>query len=93
MSLKETYNELQLKSDELKKELDLIDQQMIDLQKQIHLIELNPHFLETEVEPLYELLWKSQMDYKKHQTELNTLSLQLQQFTHVLSELTHCVSK
>lgn len=64
MSLKETYNELQLKSDELKKELDLIDQRMIDLQKQIHLIELNPHFLETEVEPLYELLWKSQMDYK-----------------------------
>ena len=72
MSLKETYEELTHKETSIQ-----------------HLwgIETNPHFLETDVAPFYESLWQLQMEYKKNQTKLNMINLQLNQLSHILKDL------
>ena len=87
MSLKETYDDLFFKSSEVQKNLETLKQRMEELDTQIQVIERNPNFLETYVEPLYELLWKARIDYKKQQTEFHTLTLQLQQLNHILEDL------
>lgn len=87
MSLKETYEELQQKASKIKHELASLKTEMTLLEENIHAIELNPNFLETDVQPLYESLWNSHIIYKKYQTELNTLSLQLNQFNHILEDI------
>ena len=84
MSLKETYKDLQQKASKIKHELASLKTEMTLLEENIHGIELNPNFLETDVQPLYESLWNLQMVYKKRQTELNTVTLQLNQLDHIL---------
>ena len=83
MSLKETYEDLQQKASKIKHELASLKTEMTLLEENIHGIELNPNF-ETDVQPLYESLWNLQMAYKKRQTELNTVTLQLNQLDHIL---------
>ena len=84
MSLKETYEDLQQKASKIKHELASLKTEMTLLEENIHGIELNPNFLETDAQPLYESLWNLQMVYKKRQTELNTVTLQLNQLDHIL---------
>ena len=80
MSLKETYEDLQQKASKIKHELASLKTEMTLLEENIHGIELNPNFLVTDVQPL----WNLQMVYKKRQTELNTVTLQLNQLDHIL---------
>ena len=84
MSLKETYEDLQQKASKIKHELASLKTEMTLLEENIHGIELNTNFLETDVQPLYESLWNLQMVYKKRQTELNTVTVQLNQLDHIL---------
>lgn len=84
MSLKETYEDLQQKASQIQHELTSLKTEMTLLEENIHGIELNPNFLETDVQPLYESLWNLQMAYKKRQTELNTVTLQLNHLDHIL---------
>lgn len=87
MSLKETYEDLHLKASKIKHELSSLKTEMTLLEENIHGIELNPNFLETDVQPLYESLWNLQMVYKKRQTELNTVTLQLNQLDYILEDI------
>lgn len=87
MSLKETYEDLQQKASKIKHELASLQTEMTLLEENIHVIELNPNFLETDVQPLYESLWNLQMVCKKHQIELNTVILQLNQLDHILEDI------
>ncbi len=87
MSLKETYEEFSQKSSILKHKLEQIKNEMTLLEENINGIELNPNFLETEVQPLYESLWQLQIKYKKYQTELNTITLQLNQLNQILEDM------
>ena len=87
MSLKETYEELTHKETSIQKELTLLQTQMKLLEDNITGIETNPHFLETDVAPFYESLWQLQMEYKKNQTKLNMINLQLNQLSHILKDL------
>ena len=87
MSLKETYEDLHLKASKIKHELASLKTEMTLLEENIHGIELNPNFLETDVQPLYESLWNLQMVYKKRQTELNTVTLQLNQLDYILEDI------
>ncbi|MDE5977678.1 MAG: hypothetical protein K2G70_04330 [Turicibacter sp.] len=87
MSLKENYELLEQKALKIKSTLQQLQEEMTGLEKRIQLVESDPNFLETQIQPLYELLWDSQISYKHHQVELNTLILQLQQFQHILKDI------
>lgn len=88
MSLNETFELLKIKETDLASELHALQVKMKLIEENINGIEMNPNFLETEVQPLYESLWNLQMSYKKHQTELNTIQLQLHQMNQILHDLT-----
>ena len=88
MSLKETYELLKAKESDLASELEELKVKMKMIEENINGIEMNPNFLETEVQPLYESLWDLQMSYKKHQTEWNTVQLQLHQMDQILHDIT-----
>ncbi len=88
MSLKETYELLKAKESDLASELEELKVKMKMIEENINGIEMNPNFLETEVQPLYESLWDLQMSYKKHQTEWNTVQLQLHQMEQILQDIT-----
>ena len=87
MSLKETYELLKAKESDLASELETLQVKMMMIEENINGIERNPNFLETEVQPLYESLWNLQRDYKKHQTEWNTIQIQLHQMNQILDDL------
>lgn len=87
MSLKKTYEELTDKELSIQHELNDLQTKMKLLEDNINGIEQNPNFLETDVAPLYESLWQLQMKYKKNQTKLNTVNLQLTQLSHILKDL------
>lgn len=87
MSLKETYEEFSQKSSVLKHKLEQIKSEMTLIEENINGVERNPNFLEAAVQPLYESLWQLQIEYKKYQTELNTITLQLNQLNHILEDM------
>ena len=87
MSLKETYELLKAKESDLASELETLQVKMMMIEENINGIERNPNFLEAEVRPLYESLWNLQRDYKKHQTEWNTIQIQLHQMNQILDDL------
>lgn len=87
MSLQKTYEELTNKELSIQHELTDLQTKMKLLEDNINGIEQNPNFLETDVAPLYESLWQLQMKYKKNQTKLNTINLQLTQLSHILKDL------
>ena len=87
MSLKETYELLKAKESDLASELETLQVKMTMIEENINGIERNPNFLEAEVQPLYESLWNLQRDYKKHQTEWNTIQIQLHQMNQILDDL------
>ena len=87
MSLKETYDELTHKETNIQHELTNLQTKMKLIEDNITGIETNPNFLETDVAPFYESLWQLQMEYKKNQTKLNMINLQLNQLSHILKDL------